>query len=91
MNRSQNILVFGKNVFSQSVVCPKTLWAVAWIQGSPELTQFKGKESVGTQQRRERHDEGHRRTHSGRGAGGSAANRVKRLPVHYIRLLINDS
>jgi hypothetical protein len=34
--------------------------------------QFSGKESVETQQRWERHDEGQRKIHLGRDAGGSA-------------------
>jgi hypothetical protein len=44
--------------------------------------QFKGKESVGTQQRWRRHDKRQRGTHSGHDAGGSAAYRVRRLAVH---------
>ncbi len=44
--------------------------------------QSNGKESVGTRQRLGRQDEGQRETHSGRDTGGSAANRVRRLPVH---------
>jgi hypothetical protein len=53
--------------------------------------QFRGKESVRTQQRWERHDKGQGKMHSGPDAGGSAANRVRGLSVHYITLLVSDS
>jgi hypothetical protein len=46
----------------------------------------KGKESVETRQRWERHDEGQRGSSSGRDAGGSAAHRVRRLLVNFITL-----
>jgi hypothetical protein len=41
-----------------------------------------GGRSAGIQQRWRKHDEGQRETYSGCDAGGSAANTVRRLPIH---------
>ncbi len=42
------------------------------------------KESVGTQQRWGRHEKRQRRTHSGRDAGGSVANILRRLLIYHL-------